>query len=484
MSFLSNIQAILSCDNTDFKAKMGDAEMAVGKFDKQLKKFGLGFGGIALATTAFRAILDYARDLENPMDANLKRAKEFTENLDGTGKAMLKVGAQALGIVNAFGEWYGRIIAVNQYGEKQVALNEKIAKQTEETLRALEKDKQLNIDIAAIKAKTRDTHKAIIEEGVKQLDTETRLAMAVVAQQAAVDGLAKAGNNRIEVAKLQLAFETASLDIVKLRAVSEKEHSEAAKKEAEAAKKDAEDLKKEKEKARVDDNKEFQKTFEKLEELKFARLSAVEQEAQLAKELAAITKDYNREKLAGNETTGLQVEMMEKQNELAKLRGEIEKETTKQVALTFAEEQKQLEIEGERIRTLARGFSVLTVTGGKGTADLSQRELDAKITNLTRQISEAEASNRNLVGGQDPTGLTAVLQSELSRAKSEADLRTNFSRTLSFFGEQAAFRVAGSEDVFSRLKSFITPPEIAERTATGIEELNKRLQAAGFYPNG
>lgn len=436
MGFISNIQAILSADTSDFKSKMDDAGKEAEKLDKQVKKFGLGFGGVAAIATAFRAIVDYARDLENSLDENLRRAKLFTEQLDNTKKGLLEVGAKVLGVVNGIGEWVYRQRVIMEYGKEHLNTVDKIAKQTEETIRAIERDRAITAEVGRLNKETADTKARITEETQKQLSAQDKLTAAVRAHQAAVDVLVASGGDKLATAAAQLQVEQRMLDLVKAQSELDKDKQKRAE---EAAKKRAEDA-----------DLEYQLTMQRLSE---------EQKI----------KD------------GFAAKQLEKKQAMIDLEKKASAEAAAQVELA-----KQKADETERwARGLSRGFGELSVSG-QGTASLSDRELDAKITNLTRQISEMQMSDRAggfALSGQDPTGMIGMLTSELQKAKSEADLRSKFAGTLSFFGEQAAFKVAGTEDNFERLMAKINPPDVQKRTATGIEDLNRRLESMGFYVN-
>lgn len=308
MAFVSEIEAQLRANNSDFRTKMAESGESVEKLDTKLKKFGLGFGGVAAIATAFRAIVDHARDLTGELDANQQRAKQFAHGLDEAKKAALDVGVSILGAVNGVGEWLGKQVAIVKYGKEQVALNEQIEKQTQETLKAIEKDKKQTEEIGKIRAQIREIEKKSTEEAAKQLDLRTQIAQAEAKLTEAKQAAARADLTKLERANADLAVANARVNVEKLYGEQKKKADEEAKKSDE----------------------ERAKLVEKRQKLEFESLTAEEQRNVLLESEANLVDNINEAKAAGVDTTQMEIDLLEIQAKLAKEFAEVEKKAAEQ----------------------------------------------------------------------------------------------------------------------------------------------------------
>jgi hypothetical protein len=417
------------------------------------------------------------------MDANLRRAKEFATGLDAAKAGMLDIGAKALGVVNGLGEWIGRQAAVIRYGEQQVAQGETIAKQTEATLLAIEKNKKATLEIVELRKQTNDLIKREREEQDKQLSASDRLIKSLREYQAALDVVNQQGMTKKQSAEAEFQLAEKKLALTKAQAEADKESSAERKKEYEQALKSEKEMTALRDKESQDEAKRHSKAFDDKAKLQFETLSGAEKEKVLMTELDAINKDLRAYKKDTLEYTEAEVAKLQKTKELTELRARAEPSVTE-------EKRKQVELVTEEVRKvleLARGFESLTVVGGRNTEQLSDRQLQDKIRNLQKQITDMQSQEFNRAGfaltGRDPTGLGSVLNAELERAQNEANLRSTVSQRVKAFGElgaRATFQ--GKEDVFERILEKLGPTDAVTKTASGIEELNRRLEAAGFHP--
>jgi hypothetical protein len=461
MSFIGQIGVRLSGDNSDFKASMEDAGLAAEKFDKQVKKFGLGFGGVAAIATAFRAIVDYARDLENPMDENLKRAKAFAENLEGVKGKMLEIGAKALGVVNHIGEWYGRLLAVGELGEAQVALSEKTAEAAATQVRQLEESRRINKGIEEI-------HKAIAEQqdknldaSNKQLDLETQILLNLSRKQAIRDQLNKDDITAIERAKLKLELEQAEGKALELAAQVKKVADEKAKKAAEEAEKAQEhelDL------------------LDKRNKLIVEGMSPDKAVAYYSELMRQIQKEIAIRKENQLPTLSYEVELLEVKKDLGKA----------QISLAESEaksQEKVLDVLEEQVRVRQQSVGLANAESNQ---DQSTEILREKAANLRAQLSDIEAQDFSAgasVGGRIRNPFRGIVTANLQATERELGLRSEVSANVARYGEQGARRFfGGSMAEFERILKAITPADSSDRTATGIDEINKRLENSGLFP--
>lgn len=461
MPLVGELAAVLRAENADFKQKFAEAGDATESLDKKLKKFGLGFGGVGALAVAFRAIVDHARDLNGELDENQQRAKRFATDLDGVKKSALDVGVAVLGTVNGLGEWIGRQVAVLKYGKEQVALTEQIAKQTEQTLAAVEKDKKLSEEIGRIRGQIVETEKRTTEEASKQLDIRDRILAAEQKLQAAKDDLARIDGDRLATAK-------AELEVAKARGELTKLQTEQAKKTAEDEKKAAE-LAKKKDEERVD-------LLKRKGELLFEQKSTQEKIYTYEDSIATLTKLITEGKKAGADVTEYEVALLENQKTLAQLRIEL----TNQQAAAEGKVAQQI---GEQNKALEIGFKIR----GRMDQDLSEAVLEEKVRTLAQSIAARQRAQFGASGGVGGGGvaydpLLGFEQAELARAKAELEARRQVSGLVGRYGEQGAQRFyQGSAVEFERLLQTINPDAQAKTLST-LERIEQRLAASGLFP--
>jgi hypothetical protein len=148
---MADIRASIGGDNSDLRTVLLDSEKRIDSTFKRLGKVGVQLGGFAAITRAFSAIVQHARDLESPMDANLQRAQQFARGLDEAKTSMLDLGASALGVVNSLGEWWGRQIAILKNGREQVELAEKIEADSAAAIKSIEQQRVKTLEVNSAK---------------------------------------------------------------------------------------------------------------------------------------------------------------------------------------------------------------------------------------------------------------------------------------------------------------------------------------------
>lgn len=391
MSLVSSIYATLKADTSDFRAKFAEVGDVTEKADSRLKKFGLGFGGVGALAVAFRAVVNHARELTGELDENERRAQNFAKGLDEAKKSMLGVGVSALGVVNGLGEWLGKQAAIAIYGKEQVARNEQIAKQADETIARLAKEKPIIEAVNKIKEQTAAVEKQRTEHANKQLDITEQIAIAEKKVFEAAVARSNAQGDKVKIAQAELEFAKARLDLDKLT-------GERVKKNAEDEKKIAADREKALEKR--------QEQEEKLYQLKFDQLKPAEQEAALAKEIKEIEADIKQMKADGVETLSAEIALEETRVKHAKVKKEVD-EASKQ---TLDQQLATLQKQGVSVE------QIVAVLRGRG---FSEDEILAKLKAQTTEIERQITIQRK---GQDyESQSTVALEGVRSRVKSQLD---------------------------------------------------------------
>jgi hypothetical protein len=488
MAFIGEIAAYLKADNSDYKSKLDEAGQATEKLDKSLKKFGLGFGGVALIATAFRAIVDHARDLKGELDENQARAKAFAQGLDEAKKSALDVGVSILGTINGLGEWMGRQAAIVAHGREQVELAEKIERETQETLKTHEKNRKTAEEIGRIRAQIVDEEKRNTNEANKQLEIKQRILIAEQKLQAAIDEVARAEGNKLETVK-------AELDVAKARGELQRVNAEAAKKAAEEEKKRAEDEKKA-QADRVD-------LLKQKNQLSFEQLSTQEKIWFYEDSIAELTRLINVGKKEGADVLEYEVALMENNIELSRHRKDLEGATklTLDDQITALKEQgmgreqmiAQLRQAGfaedeilNKLREQTAELQIQFSVRGRRDSDLSDAVLEDKIRTLSTSLSARKSRSTMTPGGVGGIGdydpFIFEEQKELDRAKNELDARRRAENLVGRYGEEGAARFyRGNMPEFERLLSLIDPDQAKKQTSL-LEDLNNRLSNSGLFP--
>lgn len=489
MAFIGEVGAYLKADNSDFRTKMVEAGQSVEGLDKSLKKFGLGFGGVAALATAFRAIVDHARDLTGPLDENQRRAKDFAKGLDEAKKNALDVGVQVMGVVNGIGEWIGRQVALVKYGKEQVAIAEQIEKQTRETLAAIEKDREITKEIARLREQTRDVEKQTSEESKKQLDIKDRILLAEAKLQAAIDARNAAEGNKVEKAK-------AELEVAKARGELMKVHAEQQKKFAEDEKKWLEERNKA--------HDEHVKLLQKNNQARFEAQSTEEKILTYEESIRTLTELITQGKKEGRDVSEDQALLDNNLIELAKLRSELEAKNK----VTLEDQVKELQKQGmsreQMIETLKAqghhedeilkkiqkqnqelqiGFQIR----GRYDEDLSTRALEDKVRTLQKSVADRERSLFGQPGGVGGGGvpydpLLNFERTQLSEAQAELNARRNLERNVARYGEEGAAKLyRGNIPEFERLLQLMDP-DVSKKQLSLLDEINQRLKNSGLFP--
>ena len=219
---------------------------------------------------------------------------------------------------------------------------------------------------------------------------------------------------------------------------------------------------------------------DRLKKLKFESLSAAEQELVLSKELAALEREYRDTKRDGLETTDVEIQLLEKGNELAQVRLQIEREAANEAERAAKASVKKVEQE-EKLRILG------PVRGGKQFNELT----DDVLREIARRAraQAAEITNPALFGPTQANlneSEAARLRFEAQNAEAILQSREDLRRNVGLMGIEGARRTfRGDPTQFDTLvRRFVedtrSSQEIARETNQNLFDINQRLLKAGF----
>lgn len=219
---------------------------------------------------------------------------------------------------------------------------------------------------------------------------------------------------------------------------------------------------------------------EKLKKLKFESLTASEQEVVLSKELSALEREYRETRRDGLETTDVEILLLEKGNQLAKVRADIEKEAANEAERSAKAAAKRVE-EEQKLRILG------PIRGGGTFNELSDEALQEIIRRNRSQA--ANITNPALFGPSQAgfnQGEAARLRFEAENAEAVLRARDDLRRDVRLMGiEGARSTFRGDPTQFDALvQRFVqdtrTAQEIARETNQNLFDINQRLLKAGF----
>lgn len=430
---------------------------------------------IGLGTTIIRGLMSAAENAQKLRD----EAEKVGKTVDGStlsvarlGDAfdlLKKVGTDAsiylVSKLTTMGEGIASIInRVRGISEAQEEAAMRAAKGAEEAEKRLAKAREEN-DPDKIREAEKKLAEARLDALAKNADEVGKIFVLLQKEKMIREEIEKVGERTVKGLGLQGDLEKTRAElageIAKLKKVEAKEIEDALEEEFKA----------------ID---ETLAAREKLKKLKFDALSAAEQEIILAKELSKLEREYRETKRDGLETTDVEILLLQKGNELAKVRAEIEK-TAANEAERAAKAAANRRTEEEKIRVLG------PIRGGGTFNELSDQALQEII-----QRNRAQAANitNPALFGPAQAGFNA---SEAARLRFEAqnaeavlqareDLRRDV-RMLGVEGARSTFR--GDPTQFDALvQRFVsdtrTAQEIARETNQNLFDINQRLLKAGF----
>ena len=141
----------------------------------------------------------------------------------------------------------------------------------------------------------------------------------------------------------------------------------------------------------------------------------------------------------------------------AEAEGKVTAEITKQVELTK--------------------IQISNKSDGRTDAQLTDAQIQEKISNLKKQVFDTQSSQGGNQWLQDI--LINTLQGQANAAQSELSERLRFRNVVNSVGEERALASVSAFDQ-DRYKGYISDPDSQTKLVNGIQDLNQRLENAGF----
>lgn len=429
---------------------------------KNLTAVGIGttlIRGFVLATENAQKLREESEKLGRPLDYATASVAKLGDAFD----QLKQFGADsATFIVSGYtmiGDEIGKVInRVRGITEAQEVYAERAAKAAEEAEKRLAKAREEN-NPEKIREAEKRLADARIEAAMKNADEVGKVFLLMQRELAIKQEIAQVGERSVKGLELQGQLEKTRAEIIAEN------------------RKDQEKLAKENEKMVEEEFKAIDETLaarEKLKKLKFDALTATEQEVILQRELYDLEKEFRKVKADGLETTDVEILLLEKGNELAKVRAEIAKEIAKQ-----GERAVEAEVQKNR---------VMAFRGGATFNEQSDETLREIIRRNQEQASRLQAE---MIG--QPQFVASLNLGEASRLRFEAqnaqaildareELRRNV-RTMGVEGARQTFR--GDPIVFeSMVQRFVedtrSTQEIQRENGRQLTDINQRLLKAGF----
>lgn len=474
MAFIGSIGAVLKADNSDFKAKMNEADASVknlgkgfggigvlvgeaaNKMTSFVGKFGLIGAAIGGAVVFFRSMVSHIQESKEGLDENTDAAKRmlsYGETIfsvfKSIGSSVLDVAAGIAGAATRAAEWVASLIPVGKELLADLEVQRQIERQTAETLANIEKQKKAAQEVARIKEQIADVQRKSADEAAKQLSITEQIALAEMKVANAQDAVAAAGADRVAAAQ-------AELELARVRADREKLYAEQKKQDI-AAEKEA---RKEEVEAHISAMDRLIAQREEEEEAKVeAHMAAMDRlvaEREAAARIVPVLDDELRK---------LQQQGTSREQIIAQLRQQ-----------GFSEDQISAKLDEQNQKLQAQ---MQIRSRGRGDAELSERVLEDKVRNLSAQIAEID---RNVLEARYTGGFRAQLEKERQFAQAELAERETLRGRVSMFGEEGAARfyqgdIARFEELLKRIE-----PETQKRTLNKLEDIEQRLAGSKLFP--
>jgi hypothetical protein len=465
----------LTADASQFQREMREAVDAGKKVKSTFETIGISLGpgiGLALLARSFinlanaaQQARDEARAAGMEIDKSVESVAAFGDGLDSLKKGVVNFGIEALSIFTRVGEELGRgwLTWTEGATAQSAKAAENISRDAEENIKRIAAarakflaDEAKNIEAAEAKiAQIREAR------AMKEMDSEQRLQKLLAERETISTQLAATDEKSLKARQLRVQIEESLTKEAELRAQMEKQAAE-------------EDAKTQKAISEVEQQRE--KNQERILALKYQALPPEQKIAQLTKEQADLVSGIARLKQAGQDTSALEVLLLEKQAELATLRLGVEKELT-------AEGEKQAVAE-ERKAKAKSAFGLGPIRTSAQFGESSDEAL-RQLAQANRQLAN-EIRNPALGGGTFNNGEAARLEFEARNAENEIRFRESLRRDFQLGGEDLARRnfkgdPLAFDAVFARfVDDARDSKEIAREQTDQLKDLNERLRRAGF----
>jgi hypothetical protein len=435
---------------------------------KNLTAVGIGttlIRGFVLATENAQKLREEAERLGKPVDYATASVARLGDAFDQAKQFGADSATFILSGYTLIGDEVGKLInRVRGVTEAQEVYAERAAKAAEEAEKRLAKAREENNPDKIREAEKRLAD-ARIEAAMKNADEVGKVFLLMQRELAIKEEIARVGEKSVKGLELQGQLEKTRAEIIGEN------------------RKDQEKLAKAEEQALDAEFKAIDETLaarNKLKSLKFDALSLSEQEVILAREMGDLEKEFRQSKLDGIETTDVEIALLEKANQLAKIRLEIEKKIK-------AEEQKPKPPPPPELNRILIG-----IRGGAAFNDASTATLQEI---LARNEAAATQAERQALGAMaDPFG--AVRGMNLSEA---ARLRTENENIRKILAQRSeletlvnAFGISGARSSFSGdplmfeslVQRFVedtrSTSDVQRENNRQLTDINQRLLKAGF----
>ena len=429
---------------------------------KNLTAVGIGttlIRGFMLATENAQKLREESERLGRPLDYATASVAKLGDAFDQAKQFGADAATFIVSGYTMIGDEIGKVInRVRGITEAQEVFAERAAKGAEEAEKRLAKAREAN-DPDKIREAEKRLADARIEAAMKNADEVGKVFLLMQRELAIKEEIARVGEKTVKGIELQGQLEKTRAEIIAEN------------------RKDQEKLAKENEAALDAEFKAIDETLaarDKLKKLKFDALSAAEQEVILAREMAALEKEFRQVKADGLETTDVEIQLLEKGNQLAKVRADIAKQTAD---------------EGERaVQAEVQKNRVMAFRGGATFNEQSDETLREIIRRNQEQASRLQAE---MIG--QPQFVASLNLGEASRLRFEAqnaqailDAREELRRNVRLMGVEGARQTfRGDPIVFeSMVQRFVedtrSTQEIQRENGRQLTDINQRLLKAGF----
>lgn len=429
---------------------------------KNLTAVGIGttlIRGFMLATENAQKLREESEKLGRPLDYATASVAKLGDAFDQAKQFGADAATFIVSGYTMIGDEIGKVInRVRGVTEAQEVYAERAAKAAEEAEKRLAKAREAN-DPEKIREAERKLADARIEAAMKNADEVGKVFLLMQRELAIKEEIARVGEKTVKGIELQGQLEKTRAEIIAEN------------------RKDQEKLAKENEKLVEEDFKAIDETLaarEKLKKLKFDALTATEQEVILQRELYDLEKEFRKVKADGLETTDVEIQLLEKGNQLAKVRADIAKQTAD---------------EGERgVQAEVQKNRVMAFRGGATFNEQSDETLREIIRRNQEQATRLQAE-----GIGQPQFVASLNLGEASRLRFEAqnaqailDAREELRRNVRMMGVEGARQTfRGDPIVFeSMVQRFVedtrSTQEIQRENGRQLTDINQRLLKAGF----
>lgn len=477
MALVDEIAVKLGIDNAKFKQALREADSEIKKFKKagagkdafeeslqsmrrgvnDLRSLLAGGGMIAAINTFYQTAISAANKSTDANDENAAAVRRFGQELTEAKGLIPSMSVAILGFLNRAGEgWGSLILRMKGVNTEQQFLIEGIQKETDAQAKRFataNEIRKIERDSAFERADLLGKAKILLQDNV-ELEIKMRKE--------------KAGS--VELAKLEAQYQKNYFDAGKLIADQEK-------KTAEVRAKTAEDLKKIQD-SNIKYAQESVKLDEQLAKIAFDKLTPEQQLGELRKKELALQKTIKDVNADENVIKKAKVELSSVQRQISEASLVIEENiVTEEEKLVEAkkkateEDEKQLNLLKEKlVQTVKLDAATMKRTNQGEDSRLSDRELQEKINNLQKTISDAQVRRQR--GDSvyiDPT--------DLNKAVEEQNLRNNFRRTASLVGTE---RALGQYSAFDedRLRALVEGRDLQKENSKDLKEIKDHIVSA------